>query len=643
MGLFGKLLPTSPGRIGIGGAAAGGRSSNTQEGGDYWIPSAIEFASHSQDDEEELNQPQQQQQQQHQDGGGFYDSFLSNSTGSGIAEYSGAAVVPAATSTGGGGGGIGSGRGGSSSGAGSGGFGTMTGRGINSREISPPHPSLMTNTTDAMPTRRAHDMVGTGINSRLSAANATQQQPAQQQYYQQQQQQYQQQNHYEQQQQYQQQQQYYYQQQEQQQQHQQQHTPSTTNPFLNDDDDGNSSPGLNESMKLMEEKLKSIDNSKFMHFDHNYTTTDDDDDDDIDGDGFTSESKSSGGGGVDNAMTKKKKKSKSGATGLIKMFGKKKEKMRLRRQQQLQEQQQKQSQPRNHRPIVDSDYSSSEENDVNSHISGEEDYHNSENVRRSSKTAQNPSYGGGGIGVPNGNGSQLTTAQLEDELYRYKLETLNLTDACRDLLEQLDEVEGRLGTVQAQATFRIHALEAELQDNTLGLKSLVKMTSTEMDGRLEALRAVSKTMSVQAARLKERDGELVLLEQRLRKAQREVRRLKRQNKKVMDEKTYLKTRLDELNQSKYQLEEDMQALVTENEVKAVAMSAEEQSKMEDILKELEEKLDQLENVKSELECKDRELIELVAHVEEKDGEVMKMRQELDTKGECSFSRIYLVY
>jgi len=89
------------------------------------------------------------------------------------------------------------------------------------------------------------------------------------------------------------------------------------------------------------------------------------------------------------------------------------------------------------------------------------------------------------IGVPNPKGGKLTIPQLEDQLYLYKLETLNLTDACRELSDQLEETEEKLESIQAQATFRIHALEAELQDGNVGLKSLVKMTSTEMDGRLD--------------------------------------------------------------------------------------------------------------------------------------------------------------
>ena len=42
------------------------------------------------------------------------------------------------------------------------------------------------------------------------------------------------------------------------------------------------------------------------------------------------------------------------------------------------------------------------------------------------------------------------------------------------------------------------------------MKSLVKMTSTEMDGRLDALRALGKTATIQANKLKERDSELIL-------------------------------------------------------------------------------------------------------------------------------------
>merc|ERR1712216_238617 len=125
--------------------------------------------------------------------------------------------------------------------------------------------------------------------------------------------------------------------------------------------------------------------------------------------------------------------------------------------------------------------------------------------------------GGGGIGVPsNGLNSQLTTSQLEDELYIYKLETLNLTDACTDLTNQLEQLEQKLESVQSRATFRIHTLESELQDGNIGMKSLVKMTSTEMDGRLDALRALGKTATIQANKLKERDSELILAEQKLR-------------------------------------------------------------------------------------------------------------------------------
>ena len=695
MGLFGKLLPSSP-PAGFGGG--GGRSSSSTNNEDPWIPVAIEFATNSQDDEL-LND---EQQHHHQD---FNDSFFSNSTGSAGGLAAGAGVAE------------GGGGGGGSALAGAGGIAIMTGRGINSREISPPQPGMM-NSTTMMPTRRVHDMVGTGINSRLSytAAAAAQQSqsPLQKQYHNQQQyQQHQHQQRYHQEQ-YSQEQQYHHEHQQEPSQAQQARTDMsipTTNPFLIDDVDGNnnntnskinnkintkkknpfnieydssssddvdrgeqrskmdtkknkqrgnvesSSAGVSssaerggggdegivglqqfeDSMRQMEEKLKSIDSSKFIQFDHHTSTEDDDDDDDS-----SLETSSSGDNHRMDAknISQTQKKSKpvaGGAKSLMKMFGKKKEKMRLRRQQQ---QQQEQVPRQYHRPVVDSDYSSSDndDDDANSHISGQEEYYNSSknvpNLHNNKSMVGGGGSSSGGIGVPNGKGSQLTPSQLEDELYRYKLETLNLTDACRDLLEQLEEVEGRLGTVQAQATFRIHALEAELQDNTLGLKSLVKMTSTEMDGRLEALRAVSKTMAVQAARLKERDAELTQLEQRVRKSQRDIQRLKRENKKVMDEKMYLKSRLDDLNQSKYQLEEDMKQLANENTARVAEFSAEEQLKIDDTKNKLHDALEELEYVKSELECKDRELIELVSAVEEKDGEVLKMMQELDIKGEC---------
>ena len=221
-----------------------------------------------------------------------------------------------------------------------------------------------------------------------------------------------------------------------------------------------------------------------------------------------------------------------------------------------------------------------------------------------------------------------------------------MTDACRDLAEQLEEVESKLESVQAQATFRIHALEAELQDGNIGMKSLLKMTSTEMDGRLDALRALGKTATIQAAKLKERDSELILVEQKLRKTRRDIKAYKRTNKKLLDEKTYLKNRLDELNNDKISLEEDLKQLATENTNTAHAISTEQQEKIDVMKKKLNDTLEQVGYMKSQLEYKDDEMIALKGKVDEKEGEILELKEELDRKGEfqfCFFSVICAIH
>ena len=378
-----------------------------------------------------------------------------------------------------------------------------------------------------------------------------------------------------------------------------------------------------DSMRAMEEKLSTIDDSKFMDFvDDNSSKTP------LSG---IEEGSEQNGSDIGGKKTKKK--------GLKRFFGSKRNKSRSRGTDQ---------QRKIHRPAVDSDSGSDEDE---SYISGEfdEEFDNEDGFRSphpsdrkltSNPTAQHSSFPRVGanvnniadapIGVPNARGGAMTSRQLEDELYLYKLETLNLTDACRELAEQLDEVESKLESVQAQATFRIHALEAELQDGHLGMKSLVKMTSTEMDGRLEALRALGKTATIQAAKLKERDSELILLEQRLRKTRRDIKSLKRENEKVSNEKKYLKNRLMELDEIKVGLEKDLQTLAMENT--SSAMNAEEREKFENVKKKLNDTLEQVGYMKSQLDVKDNELEELRIDVEKKDAVVENLRNDLESKG-----------
>jgi len=408
-----------------------------------------------------------------------------------------------------------------------------------------------------------------------------------------------------------------------------------------------------ESMKAMEEKLSSIDNSKFMEFagDVDSSATplsgiDEETSGDMSGGGgYGAEGRNSntkGGGGKmgsSNIAGSKRELGKKKKSGLKKFFnrGESKDKKKTVAPE-----------PRQyHRPAIDSDsegdYSEEHDNideeDVDSYISGEYDqeFDNSQGFvpDRDTRDPSSRNYAGNNmdapIGVPNGRGAQLTSRQLEDELYLYKLETLNLTDACRELAEQLEEVESKLESVQAQATFRIHALEAELQDEHHGMKSLVKMTSVEMDGRLDALRALGKTTMRQAAKLRERDSELILVDRRLRKMRRDIKSLKRENKKVGDERTYLKSRLDELEKVKIGLEEDLKQLATENTSAAVAMSAEEKEKVKNMKKQLDDTLEQVGYTKSQLAEKDEELDALKRVGEEKEGEILEMKDELDRK------------
>lgn len=382
-----------------------------------------------------------------------------------------------------------------------------------------------------------------------------------------------------------------------------------------------------DTMKAMEEKLSNIDDSKFMDFvDDNSSKT-----------ALSGIEEGSEQNGSDMGGKKTKKK------GLKRFFGSKRSK---RSSSNVNNPSRGVDQQRKiHRPAVDSDseYSSDEDE---SYISGEfdEEFDNEDGFRSPHQSVRNqthhssyPSVGANGnniadapIGVPNARGGEMTSRQLEDELYLYKLETLNLTDACRELAEQLDEVESKLESVQAQATFRIHALEAELQDGHVGMKSLVKMTSTEMDGRLEALRALGKTTTIQAAKLKERDSELILLEQRLRKTRRDIKSLKRENEKVNNEKKYLKNRLLELDEIKVGLEKDLQTLAMENT--SSAMNAEEREKFDNMKKKLNDTLEQVGYMKSQLEMKDNELEELRIDAGRRDAEVEKLRNDLESKG-----------
>ena len=165
------------------------------------------------------------------------------------------------------------------------------------------------------------------------------------------------------------------------------------------------------------------------------------------------------------------------------------------------------------------------------------------------------------------------------------------------------------------------------------MKSLVKMTSTEMDGRLEALRALGKTASIQAEKIKERDMELNRMDGKLRKTLRDIKSFKRENKKIKDEKVYLKQRLEDLEQVRDGLEGSLAKLTAEAHNNSRELSQKELEKMKAIKSKLNDTLEQVGYLKSQIEHKDEELEELRERCAQKEAEIEQVRDDLALKGE----------
>ncbi|KAK1734363.1 hypothetical protein QTG54_014870 [Skeletonema marinoi] len=364
-------------------------------------------------------------------------------------------------------------------------------------------------------------------------------------------------------------------------------------------------------MKQYEEKLTAIENhSNFVH--------DDDDDGSSNSSGPLSGIEEGSGEASSNNNVRRGKKIKQqrrGSSKLKGLFGRKSSKSSSKLQHNQQQQQQQHH-----------------DEEGGSYISGEydEEFDNEYGLPPQNNNNNNNNHTLA-IGVPNPKGGKLTTSQLEDQLYLYKLETLNLTDACRELSDQLEETEEKLESVQAQATFRIHALEAELQDGNVGLKSLVKMTSTEMDGRLDALRALGKTATIQADKLKRRDHELQNVEQQLRRTRRDIKTLKRENAKVLEEKNYLKERLNEVESVRGELEETLDRLQSDQAGSVEKVAAEGKQKVDICVKKLNDALEELVELNHQIDLKDREIGELNEQLREKDGEIDQMKESLEMK------------
>ncbi|KAL7496542.1 hypothetical protein ACHAWT_005007 [Skeletonema menzelii] len=365
-----------------------------------------------------------------------------------------------------------------------------------------------------------------------------------------------------------------------------------------------SSKSFEADMKKYEEKLSAIDNSNFTKF-----NSDDDDGSSNSSSPLSGIDEGSGEAGSSSNMRRGKKPKHRGSSKLKGLFGRMSSKSSKLRQEQ------------HH-------YEHDEEG--GSYISGEydEEFDNEYGMPSTTRGNNNNALA---IGVPNPKGGKLTIGQLEDQLYLYKLETLNLTDACRELSDQLEETEEKLESVQAQATFRIHALEAELQDGNVGLKSLVKMTSTEMDGRLDALRALGKTATIQADKLKRRDHELQNVEQQLRRTRRDIKSLKRENAKVLEEKNYLKERLNEVEGVRGELEERLNGLQVDQEDSMQKVAAEGKAKVDICVKKLNDALEEMVSLNDQIDLKDNEIGELKEQLREKDGEIDQMKESLEMK------------
>ncbi len=376
-----------------------------------------------------------------------------------------------------------------------------------------------------------------------------------------------------------------------------------------------SSKSFEADMKQYEEKLNSIDSSNFIQF-NNKNNDDDDDGSSNSSSPLSGIEEGSGEATGNNVRRGKQKKQQRSSSKKIKgLFGRKSSKSSSKSQQRQ--------------------YEHDEEGD--SYISGEydEEFDNEYGMPTSNTTPRNNNNNQNNtlaIGVPNPKGGKLTIGQLEDQLYLYKLETLNLTDACRELADQLEETEEKLESVQAQATFRIHALEAELQDGNVGLKSLVKMTSTEMDGRLDALRALGKTATIQADKLKRREHELQNVEQQLRRTRRDIKSLKRENTKVLEEKNYLKERLNEVEGLRGELEERLDGLRADQAGSVQRVAEEGKAKLDVCLKKLNDAVEEMELLNSQIDLKDKEIGELMEQLREKDGEIDQMKESLEMKG-----------
>lgn len=365
-----------------------------------------------------------------------------------------------------------------------------------------------------------------------------------------------------------------------------------------------SSKAFEADMKQYEEKLNSIDNSNFIQFNNK-------NDDDDDGSSNSSSPLSGieeGSGEASGSNVRRGKKPKQRSSKLKGLFG-------------------RMSSSKSSSKLQQRQY----DDEGDSYISGEydEEFDNEYGIPTPRGNNNQSTLA---IGVPNPKGGKLTIGQLEDQLYLYKLETLNLTDACRELADQLEETEEKLESVQAQATFRIHALEAELQDGNVGLKSLVKMTSTEMDGRLDALRALGKTATIQADKLKRREHELQNVEQQLRRTRRDIKSLKRENTKVLEEKNYLKERLNEVEMLRGELEERLNGLRADQADSVQKVAEEGEAKLGICVKKLNDAVEEMVSLNSQIELKDKEIGELMERVREKDGEIDQMKESLEMKG-----------
>lgn len=122
------------------------------------------------------------------------------------------------------------------------------------------------------------------------------------------------------------------------------------------------------------------------------------------------------------------------------------------------------------------------------------------------------------------------------------------------------------------------------------------------------------------------------VEQQLRRTRRDIKSLKRENTKVLEEKNYLKERLNEVEMLRGELEERLNGLRADQADSVQKVAEEGEAKLGICVKKLNDAVEEMVSLNSQIELKDKEIGELMERVREKDGEIDQMKESLEMKG-----------